>query len=81
MKQTEREVRSQHRIAFEDPGAGGDGRVFCTCGWFSPITPEAERLKVLARHINHEVNAQEFCWGDRDKARAQYYEIENGVTV
>jgi hypothetical protein len=74
-RRTEEQVRSGHRVAHEDPEAIGDGRVFCSCGWASPIAPSAERMDVLARHVEHEVNAEEFCWGDQEKARKRYHEI------
>jgi hypothetical protein len=78
-RRTEEQVRSDHQIAHEDPAAHGDGRIFCTCGWWSPVAPEAERQALLARHVDHEVNAEEWCWGDAGKARERYREIESGV--
>jgi hypothetical protein len=80
-RHTGEEVRREHGIAYEDPEAFGDGRIFCKCGWASPIAPEAERMGVLARHIEHEVNAEEWCWGDPAKASRRYYEIEKGAMV
>jgi hypothetical protein len=77
-RHTEKQVRSEHQIAHEDPEAISDGRIFCSCGWASPIAPRAERMGLLARHIDHEVNAEEWCWGDQEKARQRYREIENG---
>lgn len=77
-RRTEEEVRQHHQIAHEDPEAITDGRVFCFCGWWSSVAPRAERMDVLARHVDHEVNAEEWCWGDQEKARKRYYEIESG---
>jgi hypothetical protein len=75
-RRTEEQIRSEHRIAHEDPEAISDGRIFCSCGWASPIVPRAERMDVLARHVEHAVNAEEWCYGDQEKARQRYYEIE-----
>lgn len=77
-RRSEEEVRQYHQIAHEDPEAVSDGRVFCSCGWWSPIAPRAERMGVLARHVEHAVNAEEWCWGDQEKARRRYHEIESG---
>jgi hypothetical protein len=77
-RRSEEEVRQYHQIAHEDPEAVSDGRVFCSCGWWSPIAPRAERMDVLARHVEHEVNGEEWCWGDKEKARKHYFEIESG---
>jgi hypothetical protein len=35
----------------------------------------------LARHVEHAVNAEEWCWGDPAKASRRYYEIEKGAMV
>lgn len=78
-RHTEEQVRSEHRIAYEDPTIHSDGRIFCSCGWCSPIAPVDERHGLLIRHVDHEVNAEEWCWGDPDKARQRYFEIESGV--
>jgi hypothetical protein len=77
-RRTDEEVRQHHQVAHEDPEAFGAGRIFCSCGWASPIAPSAERMDVLARHVEHEVNGEEWCWGDQEKARRRYHEIENG---
>jgi hypothetical protein len=76
-RRTEKQIRSEHQIAHEDTEATTNGRISCSCGWASQIAPRAERMAVLARHVDHEVNAEEW-WGDQDKARRRYHEIESG---
>lgn len=72
-------VRSEHQVVYEDPQTTSDGRIFCSCGWTSEIAPRCERFKVHQRHVEHALNAEEWCWGSTEKARARYYQIENGV--
>jgi hypothetical protein len=81
MRHSEELVRSEHRQAYEDTPIPGGGRAFCSCGWWSPIAPADERPGILARHVKHAVNAEEWCWGDQEKARQRYYQIENGVRI
>ncbi len=75
-RRTEEQIRSEHQIVHEDPAASGPGRIFCSCEWWSPVAPSEARMGLLERHIDHEVNAEEWFWGDQEKARQRYYEIE-----
>lgn len=82
-RRTDDQVRGEHRQAYEDPSepVPGAGRAFCSCGWWSAIAPADERPGILARHVEHAVNAEEWCWGDPAKASRRYYEIEKGAMV
>lgn len=80
-RRDEETVRGEHLVVFEDPQATSDGRIWCSCGWASEIAPRHERFGVHARHVEHAVNAEEWCWGDQEKARQRYYQIEKGAMV